>query len=138
MSRRQARNEEGQAKAEALKTFLPQMFSSPKVISEGAPDVGENDRWMMSNLPAECVLSLQGLDAIATQDNLPWLSAFVETTLSALKGVNGYANDIGRDIAVAGFGGGRGKSLVKRKSWLKRNVTQRGDSEFEEVATDDE
>lgn len=134
MSRRlNSRAEGDKAKAEAMKTFLGQMFSSPKVITEGAEESGDIDFWMMSNLPAEMLLPLQGLYAIAVQDDLPWLKVFVQTTLSGLKGIEGYANNIGRDIAVAGMGGGKGKTMVKRKGFIARNLTQRGEPEYEEV-----
>lgn len=133
MRRRDSRAEGEKAKADAMRVFLGQMFSSPKVVSEGAEDVGDIDAWMMSNLPPDMLLPLQGMWSIAVQDNLPWLKSFVGTTLSGLKGINGYANNIGRDIAVAGMGGGRGKSMVKRRSFISRNITHRGEPEYEEV-----
>ena len=138
MSRNQSRAEAEKAKAESLKVFLGQMFSSPKIISEEAEDSGDIDAWMMSNIPAEMLLALQGLDAVAIQDDLPWLKNFVRTTLSGLKGIDGYANNIGRDIAVAGFGGGRGKTMVKKRGWISRNVTHKGEPELEEVGENQE
>jgi hypothetical protein len=133
MSKAQSRAEGEKAKAEAMKLFLGQMFSSPKIVTEGAEESGDIDAWMMSNIPAEMLLSLQGLNAVAIQDDLPWLKEFIRTTLSGLKGIEGYANNIGRDIAVAGFGGGKGKTMVKKRSFLSRHITDRGAPDYEEV-----
>lgn len=127
--------QESPEKYKALEIFLGQLFSSPKVVSEGAEDVGDIDSWMMSNIPPDIMLPLLGLEAIGVQDNMVWLRSFVRTTLSALKGINGYANNIGRDIAVAGLGGGTGRKLVTKRSWVKRNITDRGGPEFEDAET---
>jgi len=129
----QARAAAEQAKAEAIKLFLPQLFSSPKILSGNAEDSGGIDAWMMSNIPPDIVLSLEGLWLIGDADNRSDLKQFVDLTLSALKGISGYTSNMGAEIAIAGFGGGKGKTMVKRRGFVSRHITHRGEPDYEEV-----
>jgi len=114
-----------QATAEVLKTFIPQLFSSPKLMSEGAPDVGSQDAWMLSNFPADVLLPLAGLEFIAQVDKRDEIHDFVMLCLSGFKGIGGFTSKQGENIAV-GLAGSSGKRLVKRPGLIGRNVTNRG------------
>lgn len=112
------------AMAEVLKTFVPQLFTSPKVLSENAPDVGDIDLWMLTNMPADILIPLVGLQIIAEEDNRPEIKKFNEYILRGLKGIGGFAARQGENIAL-GLGGGLGRKVVRKPGWLARNITNR-------------
>jgi len=121
----QAQMAAAQATAEVLKTFIPQLFSNPKIMSEYAKDVGEIDEWKLSNFPADVLLPLAGLEFIAQVDKREEIHEFVLLCLRGFKGIGGFASKQGENIAV-GLAGSSGKKLVKRPGLIGRNVTNRG------------
>ena len=129
------------AQAEVQKLFVPQMFSHPKELSSGAPDSGGQDMWMLSNIPPECALALQGLkmEAIAAgeMDGQGFISQFIENSLSVLKGINGFQVKMGENMYIASSSG-IGKKMHKRPGWFGRNVSdrrwkQKAEQEGEEI-----
>jgi hypothetical protein len=114
-----------QAMAEVLKEFLPQLFSSPTELTQGAPDSGDQDVWMLTNIPADVLVPLSGLKLIGEHDNRPEVLAFVNLILRGVKGINGFTVKQGEHIAV-GLGGGGARKVVKRPGVIGRNITNRG------------
>ena len=116
------------AQAEVHKLYVPQMFSHPKELSNGAPDSGGQDMWMLSNIPSECALALQGLkmEAIAQgeTDGKGFISQFIENSLRTLKGINGFQVRMGESMYIA-RSSGAGKKIVKRPGVIGRNITNR-------------
>jgi hypothetical protein len=132
-----ARAEAAKANAEVMKTFVPQLFSHPKQLTGGAEDAGGQDTWMLSNMPADILVPLAGLEMIAQNDNRPEIHDFVELILSGLKGIGGFTVKQGERIAI-GIGGGGTRKVMKRPGWAGRNITNRdwqskADSEGAEV-----
>ncbi len=121
-----ARLAAAQANAEVMKQFVPQMFSSPKKLTGGASDSGDQDEWMLSNMPAEILVPLGALDLIGTYDKRPEINLFVKTMLTGLKGVNGFNMKVGENIATNLGGGAGSHKLVKKPGVLGRNITNRG------------
>jgi len=114
-----------QASIQVLETFVPQLFSSPKTISENAPDVGEIDEWMMSNFPPEVLIPLTGLKMIAEADDRPDIHAFISYILRGFKGINGFSAKQGENIAIGIMGGGGNRKIVKKPNILSRTITNR-------------
>lgn len=114
-----------QAMADVMKSFVPQMYSGPEVITSKAPDSGRTDYWMMSNMPAEVLVPLAGLQIIAdTDDRQDDIGEFVEIILRGLKGINGFNMKVGENMAL-GLGGGIGRKIVKKPGLIGRNVSNR-------------
>jgi len=116
--------EREKAMADVMKTFLPQLFTGPEVLTENAPDAGGTDYWMLTNIPADILVPLAGLQIIADSDNRDDLRTFVNLTLRGVKGINGFTAKQGENIAL-GLGGGIGRKVVKRPGLFGRNVTNR-------------
>ena len=111
--------------ADVMKSFVPQMFSGPEILSQGAPDSGRQDYWMLTNMPAEVLVPLAGLAIIAKSDNREDdVGVFVNLVLRGLKGIGGFTVKQGENIAL-GLGGGIGRKIVKRPGVISRNVTNR-------------
>ena len=113
-----------QAMAEVLKSFVPQLFSDPTLLSGGAPDSGGQDTWMLSNLPADVLIPLIGLQTIADADGREDIATFVQLILRGVKGISGFSTKQGESIAL-GLGGGIGRKTIKRPGIIGRNVTNR-------------
>ncbi|MEM3357280.1 MAG: hypothetical protein QW166_05575, partial [Candidatus Bathyarchaeia archaeon] len=110
---------------------------SPKILSENAPDVGDIDLWMLTNMPADILIPLVGLQIIAEQDDRPEIKKFNEYILRGLKGIGGFAARQGENIAL-GLGGGLGRKVVRKPGWLTRNITNRNwRKKAEEEGADD-
>lgn len=97
------------------------MFSSPKIVTEGAEDSGQIDEWMMSNLPAEVLIPLAGLAVIAESDNRNDLKGFISLVLRGVKGINGFTVKQGENIAINLNSQGT-KKIVRRPNLLARNT----------------
>ena len=117
------RSEGQQAMAEVMKGFVPQLFSHPKHLTGGAEDAGGQDQWMLSNLPADVLVPLAGLELIAQNDKRPEVHDFVELILRGLKGVGGFTVKQGERMAIGMASGGAARKLVKRPGWGGRNIT---------------
>lgn len=125
------------ATMQVLRDIVPQLGSGPKVLSEGAPDSGDLDSWMLTNMNSDIFLGLVGLRTIAKADDAEYIDDFIGVFLRALKGINGFTAKQLERIAV-GMNSGAGRKIVKRPGLLGRNVTNRGwkeraDSEGAEV-----
>jgi len=120
-----ARLEREQAMAKVMDKFVPQLFSGPEILSNGASDAGGQDYWMLTNMPAELLVPLVGLQTIANADSRDDIKAFIQTILRGLKGIGGFTVKQGESIAL-GLGGGVGRKTVKRPGWAGRNITNRG------------
>jgi hypothetical protein len=114
-----------QAYAEVLKGFVPQLFSHPKHLTAGAEDAGGLDEWMLTNMPADVLIPLAGLEAIAQADDRQEIHDFVNVILRGLKGIGGFSTKQGERIAI-GMSGATGKKSVRRPGWGGRNITNRG------------
>ena len=114
-----------QAKAEVLKPIVPQMFSGPEILTDGAPDSGGTDYWMMSNIPGDVLLPAIALETIGIEDNRPEILRAVQLVLRGVKGVGGFNMKIGENIATSALGGAQRK-VMKRPGWSSRNITNRG------------
>lgn len=119
------RRDAAQANAEVLKGFVPQMFSSPKILTDEAADTGDNDNWMMTNIPADVLVPLAGLKLIGDADKRPEINDFVTLILRGVKGVNGFNMKVGENIATSLAGSGGQKKLMKKPGWAGRNITNR-------------
>lgn len=113
-----------EAQAKVMDKFVPQMFSPPDILTGGAPDSGGTDIWMMTNMPAEVLLPLAGLQTIGEADDRKEIKTFVQVVLRGLKGIGGFNMKVGENIATA-LGGGVGRKIVKRPGWASRNITNR-------------
>lgn len=122
VSRAQLQRE--QAMAKVLQQFVPQLFSGPELLSAGASDSGSQDRWMLSNLPADVLIPLIGLQTIADADNRDEIATFVQLVLRGVKGISGFTTKQGESIAL-GLGSGIGRKTVKKPGVFARNVTDR-------------
>jgi hypothetical protein len=112
--------------AEVLKGFVPQLFSHPRHLTGGADDSGGQDEWMLTNMPADVLVPLTGLELIAVNDNRPEVHDFVEFVLRGLKGVGGFTVKQGERVAIGiASGSGGGRKVMKRPGWGGRNVTNR-------------
>ena len=121
----QATLQREQAMADVMKSFVPQLFSGPDILSNGAPDSGGQDIWMLTNMPAEVLVPLAGLQVIANADKREEdIGVFVNLILRGLKGVGGFTAKQGENIAL-GLGGGIGRKVVKRPGVIGRNITNR-------------
>lgn len=116
---------QAQAIAEVVKEFIPQLFSPPEIVTGNAEDSGGNDIWMMTNMPPEVLLPLNGLMMIATVDKRDEIKEFVERTLRALKGIHGFASKQGENIAIGMLGGGKRGKIVKKPNVFSRTFTNR-------------
>lgn len=121
----QARAQREQAYAEVLKAFVPQLFSGPKKLTEEAEDSGDVDEWMLTNMPADVLIPLAGLEMIADADDRQEIHDFVNVILRGLKGIGGFAVKQGERMAI-GMSGGSGHKVIKRPGWGSRNITNRG------------
>ena len=114
-----------EAMAKVLDKVVPQMFSGPKILTQNAPDSGDTDVWMMTNMPADVLVPLAGLELIAETDKREHdIGLFVDLILRGLKGVNGFNMKVGETIAL-GLGGGVGRKVVKKPGLMSRNITNR-------------
>lgn len=113
------------AMAEVLKTFVPQLFSSPKIMTEGAPDTGDIDMWLLTNMPSDVLLPLVGLQIVGETDNRDEIKLFVQILLRGLKGIGGFAAKQGENIALGLGSSGMGRKTVRRPGWINRNVSNR-------------
>jgi hypothetical protein len=120
-----ARLQREQAMADVMKGFVPQLFSHPQHLTGGAEDAGGLDAWMLSNMPADVLVPLAGLELIAEADKRDEIHDFVNVILRGLKGIGGFTVKQGERIAV-GLGGGGARKVVKRPGWAGRNITNRG------------
>lgn len=111
--------------AKVLKTFVPQLFSSPKIMTEGAPDTGEVDAWMLTNMPAEVLMPLVGLQIVGETDGRDEIKTFVQLLLRGLKGVGGFTARQGENIALGLGSSGGGRKIVRRPGWVNRNLMNR-------------
>jgi hypothetical protein len=118
------RAQQQQAMAEVLKGFVPQLFSHPQHLTGGAEDAGGQDQWMLTNMPADVLIPLAGLEIIGQEDKRKEVLDFVDLVLRGLKGVGGFTVKQGERIAI-GLGSGTGKKIVKRPGLVGRNITNR-------------
>ncbi len=149
MAREAARQ---QAMAEVIKQFVPQLFTSPEVMDPKGETPARNDEWKLTKMPADCLLPLTGLHLIATQEGIiskdsegnevpgpgAYLEDFVQTLLRGFKGIDGYASEQAESIAVALGGKGGGGKMVKKRGFVSRNITHRGEPDYEEVGDEEE
>lgn len=122
--RSRAQLQREQAMAKVMAQFVPQLFSGPELLSDGAPDSGGQDEWMLSNLPADVLVPLIGLQTIADADDRKEIATFVQLVLRGVKGIGGFTTKQGESIAL-GLGGGVGRKVVKKPGFVARNVTDR-------------
>jgi len=124
---------------EVLKGLLPQVGTGPRILSRGeegpAPDAGDIDQWMLTNMNAEIFLGCIGLKTIAQADGeeAAYIDVFLDVLLRALKGINGFTVKQLERIAI-GMGGGVGRKTMKKPGWFGRNVTNRS---FQRKADDE-
>jgi len=153
--------------AEVIKQFVPQLFTSPEVMDPKGETPARNDEWKLTKMPADCLLPLTGLHLIATQEGITrkvmktvtvqkdgvdevaeveteepgpgaYLEDFVQTLLRGFKGIDGYASEQAESIAVALGGKGGGGKMVKKRGFVSRNITHRGEPDYEEVGDEEE
>lgn len=141
MSSKESAYQRERAKAEAnsknIENFGSQLFSNQRILSNYAPDSSTHDEVKMSNFPASCLLGILGLRQIGIVDERDDILDFVDALERAFNGVNGNARKDAVTIISAMLGSGKNKP-IQRKSWVQRNVTQRGQPEFSEVDGDAE
>jgi len=114
-----------EANMQVLKDIVPQVASGPKILTEHAPDSGDLDSWMLSNLNSDIFLGLVGLQTIANADDADYIQEFVDIFLRGVKGINGFTVKQLERIAI-GMGGAGARKSVKRPGWWGRHVSNRG------------
>jgi hypothetical protein len=115
---------EAEAKMEVLKQIVPQVASGPRILSEGAPDSGDIDAWMLTRMNSDIFLGLVGLETIAEADDAQYIKDFVDVFLRGLKGIEGFSVKQLERIAI-GMSSSAGQRIVKRPGMIGRNITNR-------------
>ena len=129
----QSRMAAAAANAKVLETFIPQCYASPKDITHD-PEAADVDIQIFGNHPPDVILPLNGLEAIAIADHRPELMVFCRSIRKDLKGVDGFTLKHAVEMAGAITSGGKNRTLKKR-GWVTRNVTHRGEPEYENAET---
>ena len=136
MSSREASYQRERARQDAnsqnIANFGSQLFSNQKILSNNAPDSASHDELKMSVIPPMALLGLLGLRQVGIADDRDDILDFVDALERGLPAINGGARKDDVTIITAIMGSGKNKAL-QRKSWLQRNLTQRGQPEYNEV-----
>lgn len=133
-----AQAESQKANAEVMKQYIPQLFTSQKVMMHDGEEttVADNDEWKLTNSNPAIFFATLGFKMIAIETKNKLIEEFIDYSNRGLIGIAGGGRKDAVNITSSLGGGGRGK-VVKKRGFVQRHITQRGKGDYEEVDTNE-
>jgi hypothetical protein len=139
-SSRNAQNNMRMAMAQALakigEQIAPQMFSDKNVLT--GEESNGIDNLKMSRIPPDILLPAFYCHHRGETDGVHAFLELEDYLLRGSVGIDGYAREQAENIVTSlSPSHGKGSSVVKRRGFVSRNVTHRGEPEYEPIDGED-